>query len=417
MFSGTISGSGSAAHIGQGTLILTGSNSYNGGTTIGPGSTLQIDDPINATGTNGWIVGNVLDKGTLAFSRIDNVTFPGNISGSGALVRLGDQNGGGLLVLTGSTTYSGGTTVSSGTLQVGNGALTGSITGNTTLDDSNYYPVLAFSRSNNISIQRGDHGLLWHGNAGPMGPGKLTLTGSSNYGSNNTLANGGNGGTQVSGGTLQIGNGGNTGSITNDVYLSNNGVLVFNRSDNIIFGGVIMDDATGNLVQMGPGKLTLTANNNYGSNDGYNGCFGTVVSGGTLQIGNGGSTGSITGDGSVGNPIMGDVCLTTSGVLAFSRSDNIVFGGTTTDDGTGALVQLGPGKLTLTGVNTHAAGTTISGGTLQIDDGSGSGSIVGNVLANSGTLIFNRPDVPFIFAGVISGTGRLCNGAETTTAI
>ncbi len=64
------------------------------------------------------------------------------------------------------------------------------------------------------------------------------------------------------------------------------------------------------------------------------------------------------------------------------------------------------GKLTLTGVNTHAAGTTISGGTLQIDDGSGSGSIVGNV-ANNGTLIFNRPDAPFVFGGVISGTGKV----------
>ena len=220
--------------------------------------------------------------------------------------------------------------------------MTGSITGNVTLDDSNYYPVLAFSRSDNVVFSGAITDFYGMGTLVQMGPGKLTLTGSSNYGSNNTLANGGNGGTQVSGGTLQIGNGGNTGSITNNVYLSNNGVLVFNRSDNIIFGGVIMDDATGSLVQMRPGKLTLTANNKYGSNDGYNGCFGTVVSGGTLQIGNGGSTGSITGDGSVGNPIMGDVCLTTSGVLAFSRSDNIVFGGTTTDDGTGALVQSGP---------------------------------------------------------------------------
>ena len=127
--------------IGQGTLILTGSNSYNGGTTIGPGSTLQIDDPINATGTNGWIVGNVLDKGTLAFSRIDNVTFPGNIHGSGALVQLGDQGnqgGVGTLILAGSNTYSGGTTVSSGTLQIGNGGATGSITGNVTIDDNTY---------------------------------------------------------------------------------------------------------------------------------------------------------------------------------------------------------------------------------------------------------------------------------------
>ena len=78
-------------------------------------------------------MGNVLDKGTLAFSRIDNVTFPGNISGSGALVQLGDQNGGGLLVLTGSNTYSGGTTSPPAPCKSATAALTGSITGNVTL--------------------------------------------------------------------------------------------------------------------------------------------------------------------------------------------------------------------------------------------------------------------------------------------
>ena len=238
--------------LGSGTMLLTGSNSYTGGTTIS-GGTLQIDDGTQnfGSGYSGSIVGNVVNKGTLAFSRIDNVTFPGNISGSGALVQLGDQGnqgGVGTLILAGSNTYSGGTTVSSGTLQIGNGGATGSITGNVTIDDSTYSgiytspPVLAFSRSDNVVFNGAITDINGTGTVVQVGPGKLTLTGSSNYGSNNTFANGGNGGTQVSGGTLQIGNGGNTGSITNDVYLSNNGTLAFSHSDNVVFAGTIMDD-------------------------------------------------------------------------------------------------------------------------------------------------------------------------------
>ena len=80
---------------------------------------------------------------------------------------------------------------------------------------------------------------------------------------------------------------GNTGSITNDVYLSNNGVVGFQPSGITSFSAeIIMDDATGSLVQMGPGKLTLTANNNYGSNERVQWTlFGTVSQlAGRLQI-------------------------------------------------------------------------------------------------------------------------------------
>ncbi len=101
---------------------------------------------------------------------------------------------------------------------------------------------MAFSRSDNVVFNGAITDINGTGTVVQVGPGKLTLTGSSNYGSNNTFANGGNGGTQVSGGTLQIGSGGNTGSITNDVYLSNNGTLAFSHSDNVVFAGTIMDD-------------------------------------------------------------------------------------------------------------------------------------------------------------------------------
>jgi fibronectin-binding autotransporter adhesin len=105
--SGVISGAGAWTKAGSGTLILTGTNSYAGGTTIDAG-TLQL----GAGGTTGSIVGDVVDDGILAFTRSDDLTFAGVISGSGSV----QQNGTGALTLSGPNTYTGGTAVNAGSL-------------------------------------------------------------------------------------------------------------------------------------------------------------------------------------------------------------------------------------------------------------------------------------------------------------
>jgi autotransporter-associated beta strand protein len=82
------------------------------------------------------------------------------------------------------------------------------------------------------------------GGVDKKGLGTLILTGDDTY----------TGGTTISFGTLQIGNGGTIGSIVGDV--TNNGALVFNRADTVTFGGAISGD--GELAQLGPGTLVLT---------------------------------------------------------------------------------------------------------------------------------------------------------------
>src|SRR5271165_762569 len=67
---GAITGVGELVETGSGTLELTGTNTYTGGTTISAG-TLQIGNG----GTTGSITGDVTDNGTLAFDRSDTVTF------------------------------------------------------------------------------------------------------------------------------------------------------------------------------------------------------------------------------------------------------------------------------------------------------------------------------------------------------
>ena len=194
-----------------GTLVLSGANTYTGGTTITAG-TLQLGDG-DATGS---ILGNVVDNATLAFDRSDTVTFGGIITGTGNLVQLGS----GTTILTADNTYSGGTTINAGTLQIGNGGAIGSITGNVTDNGT-----LAFDRSDAVTFSGVISGT---GALVQAGSGTLILTGNNTY----------TGGTTISTGTLQIGNGGTTGNIVGDV--TDNGTLTFDRSgDKKTFDGVI----------------------------------------------------------------------------------------------------------------------------------------------------------------------------------
>lgn len=99
------------------------------------------------------------------------------------------------------------------------------------------------------------------------GGGTLTFTGENTY----------SGGTTISSGTLQIGNNTTTGSITGDV--TNNGTLIFNRSNNLTFSDLI--GGTGNVIKNGAGDLTFSGLNDYSGT--------TTVNAGKLIIAEGNS--------------------------------------------------------------------------------------------------------------------------------
>ena len=360
-YAGIVSGTGSLVKSGAGMLTLTADQTYTGGTTIN-GGTLQLGDG----GTTGWILGDVIDNGVLAFNRSDSLTYAGIISGTGAL----STNGAGTLTLTGSNTYTGGTTINAGTLQLGDGGTSGSILGDV-LDNG----ALVVNRSDAVFLGGTISGI---GSFAQIGAGTTVLAGDNTY----------TGGTTISPGTLQIGNGGTTGSVVGDIV--DNGALVFNRSDTLSFGGVI--SGTGSLTQAGPGTLILTGANTYTG--------GTTIAGGTLQVGTGGVTGGLTGN------------IVDNGALVFNHTGELTY--SSVISGSGSLVKAGDGTLILNKNQLYTGGTTISGGTLQLGNGGAGGTVKGDIVDN-GVLVFDRKKA-LTFGGVISGTGSVVkNGSNILT--
>src|SRR5207245_136917 len=112
---------------------------------------------------------------------------------------------------------------------------------------------------------------------------------------------------------------------------------------------------------------------------------GTMISAGTLQLGNGGVAGSIVGD------------VVNNGILAINRSNAFLFDGAIS--GSGAFQQNGAGATTLSNANTYTGPTSVNLGTL----------IIGAV-ANNTNGLFN------VAAGLTIG-GTFDNAAGGTLAI
>jgi fibronectin-binding autotransporter adhesin len=161
-----------------------------------------------------------------------------------------------------------------------------------------------------------------------------------------------------SGATLQIGNGGNTGSF--GANITDNGIVAFDRSDSpgLTYSNVI--SGAGQVQQIGSGMTTLTGTNTYSGGTFFNN--GTLAAAADSNLGTGGLT------------FNGGTFQYDSGFTLSARPITINAPGGTIDTqtfnptivqgmtGDGALTKTGSGALILTGANTYAGGTTISAG-------------------------------------------------------
>lgn len=286
---GVISGTGNLVVRGAGGLFQAiGANTYTGWTLIEPGATFQP-----AQGNQGALASSVVtNNGTLKLVRQDTAVFvyAGPIVGSGLVLVDANNVNNGDVTLTGTNTYTGNTFIANNILVLGDGITpgAGSIIGNVIFTNSttpnNNPRIFAFNRPDDVTFP----GLITFDPALPFGTrgvleqrgtGILTVTADNDY----------PGGTVISNGVLQVGNGGTTGAIGTGPVTAD-GTLVFNRANDYTFNGVL--NGLGSVVKLGAGTVTLNGTNNYlGTLTVSNGalflnneCFAlaTTVYGGTL---------------------------------------------------------------------------------------------------------------------------------------
>ncbi|MFO4962014.1 fibronectin-binding autotransporter adhesin ShdA [Salmonella enterica subsp. enterica serovar Derby] len=338
-----VTGEGQIVKSGSDELIVTGDNNYSGGTTIS-GGTLTADHA-DSLGS-----GDIDNSGVL---KVGEGELENTLSGTGSLVKTGT----GELTLNGDNDYSGGTTIDDGVLIADNADSLGS----GDIDNSGVLQVGEGELKNTLS---GTGSLV------KIGTGELTLNGDNDY----------SGGTTISDGTLIANHADSLGTGAID----NSGVLQVGEGElkNTLSG-------TGSLVKIGTGELTLNGDNDYSG--------GTTISDGTLIA----ASVNALGSGDIDN----------SGVLQVGEGElkNTLFG-------SGSLVKTGTGELTLSGDNTYSGGTTISGGTLIAASVNALGS---GDIDNSGVLKVGEGELKNTLSGsgslVKTGTGELTLSGDNNT--
>jgi autotransporter-associated beta strand protein/T5SS/PEP-CTERM-associated repeat protein len=361
-----------------GTLNVTGGRVTNSegylGTQVGSVGTATVSSGTWASSGN-LTVGN-LGTGTLNV----NGGYVSNTSGT-----IGNEAGS-----NGTATVSSGTWASSGNLTVGqSGAGTLNVSGGSVANTTGYLGYEAGSVGT-ATVSNGTWATTGDLAVGVSGTGTLNITGGQVF-VGSTLSKGTYGTINLNaGGTLQIGVGDTTG-VLDVAAFTNNGTLIFSRSDASTYSGII--SGTGAVTKQGGGTLTLDGANTYTGL--------TTISAGTLQIGSGSTTGSIAGN------------VVNSSSLIFSRSDASAYSGIIS--GTGTIQNAGAGTTTLTRQTSYAvplvatAGRLIVGSTASVNGFSTTGSLAA---ASGATLELKSKGLAYVngLSTLTGGTIRAANG-------
>ena len=387
----------------------------------GTAGTVTVDNgpgAVNFTGAQFVTSGYTVAGGTLTTATAETLLQVGNgeMSGAGHTATISavitgsggiQKTGRGTLTLTGANTYSGATTVSAGTLQIGAGGTTGNLGAGSVTNNA----TLRLDRSNTHTVANAIGG---SGNLVQAGTGTTVLTGANTY----------SGDTSINAGTLKLGAAGvlPTGVGKGDVTVNSAGTLDLNGLSHTINGlsggGTVTSGAGGALtfgvgsdgsgstfsgsIQDGSGTLSLLkAGNGIINLSGTNTYSGTTtINGGTLQIGAGGTSGSI-----------GSGNITNNANLRFNRSNTLTVASAI--GGSGNLVQAGTGTTVLTAASSYSGTTTVTAGTLRVGVANALPTTTSLSLA-SGTLLdvdFNQTVAGFFGA---SGAGAAIDVAGGT---
>jgi autotransporter-associated beta strand protein len=395
--SGILSGAGgSLVKTGAGQMTLQGANTFDGGVSIKNG-TLESRTTTTTLGSGTVTMGGSGSTGATYLTGQDNSNaFLINAPDSGSVV-IGTNAGTNGFTMSGAITLNGNVT-----LQTFNNAITavtkaasgfsGGITGtgnvllnNLGLDDNTITLTTgAVNHTGSLTLQgtaTGDTTIGANIGANVTGvtqnsaTSRLILSGTNTY----------TGATTISAGTLQIGAAGTTGRLSTSSAITNNGALVFNRSNAVTqgtdFASVIA--GTGSVTQSGAGKLTLSGANTYTG--------ATSVSAGTIAV-NGSlantsttvsSGGTLQGSGSIG----GSVTVQGGGIIAAGNS----------------IESLTTGALTLEADSTFA---------YEINNDAAAG-VAGDLTAVTGNLTLDLGDLSILTLGEL-GAGSWSIGDKLT---
>ncbi|OMQ41492.1 autotransporter domain-containing protein [Ensifer sp. 1H6] len=394
--------------VGNGTLTLTGMNTYTGATSIATGGTLALSGQGRINTSSGLTANGVFDVSAASSAQIKSLagsgqvvlggktlminaaagTFSGAINGTGGI-----SVNGGTQVLTGTNGFTGGAGIAQGaTLQIGDGGTGGSLA-----SDVTNYGALTFNRSDNVTYAGSISG---PGSFSQIGSGTLTLTATSSSRGPVTIG---------TGSTLQLGNGGTTGWIggTGNFAgsITNNGTMIFNRSNDVSFAGTF--SGSGALSQIGTGKLTLTGVNTFTGD--------TAITSGSLVVNGSLATSRLTtiyrgarlgGTGTLGNTTIqsGGVHAPGNSIGTQTIAGNYTNNGVLQIEGTPASTDklIVSGAVDISGAtldlllspNTAASWSPVNGPFILIDKQS-SGAITGTFASIVDNLVFLDPTVDY----------------------
>jgi autotransporter-associated beta strand protein len=456
----TLDGSGTFTKRGAGTLVLSSANNHGG--TVAAGGVLSVldDTRLGAPAAPLGLEGGTLRFTTTGASTVDRattlsgastidvaqasgvITLAQPVGGTGAVSKAGP----GTLILAAANTYTGATTIASGTLRITNPlalkyttvvfaggtldlngltASVGGLAGSGTLDLAG--TVLTLGGSNEDSSFAGSiSSSSGVASVEKVGTGTINLAGNNTYSGGTVLRDGG------LGITTDANIGGSTSTITfdggllriNGTTLTSIGSHVVNwssfeggfdvASSNNTFTVSQTISGSGSLTKRGAGRLVLSSASNTFAG-------GTRLEGGSLEIASlaniGGSTAAITFAGGI---------LRTSGTGITSLASNNVnwsgfdggfdvssSGSTLTLSqaigGTGSMTNLGSGTLRMTVANTYTGDTNLNAGTLLVEHADALAST--NLVPGGGTLGIAVTN--FMNIGGLKGSGNLALGGFT----
>ena len=410
---------------GAGTLILSGTNTYGGVTTISNGS-LQLGNG----GTTGLLKpeSNLINNATFVINRSNAVAqgtdFAPAITGTGAVTinmvgAVGTTFGG-----TVANTYSGLTSINAGTLTLSKTAGVTAVAGDITIGAGTLNQTTSNQIADTATVTLNNAAAIWTLSGQSETVANVNLQNSAATGSSGLQTNASGaltvtGTFNQTGGEFTLASGGTGSSLTANAFSFTGGNVVF---------GVTNPTSIGQRIVVGAGGLTIGGGRTLNMNSGTNSPNNFISLSGDLTSLANATANTISDAGATGEFRLQNATRTFTVADGAAASDLTVSARIVDGSGIGAagITKEGAGTITLSGTvaNTYTGDTTVNAGTLILAKTAGVNAVVGNLIIGDGAgtdivqltnsnQIADTSVATFNGSGANAGSLRLNNQSET----